>query len=146
MEEILKWAKELGVPLACVVACLYFYAAKIIPAQHQRDKEKDEGFIANLKEMTSRTESQTKLFIESQRSMLDTFRAEAEENRKQDQAVREHHKQVIEAITNQTRESLDQNSKWLNTTQANHNEIREDLKSIKSTIDMKFDQIIGKLK
>jgi len=146
MDQVLKWGKELGVPLMGLLACLYFYTAKIVPAQHERDKEKDSNFIKSLNDMSNRTEAQTKLFIESQRSMLDTFKSEAEENRKQDADVREHHKQVIETISKQTKDSLEQNNRWLDASQINHKEIREDLKEIKVTLDSKFDLMMAKLK
>ncbi len=132
--EVLKYVKELGIPLTCVVACLYFYAAKIIPAQYKRDIEKDDHFAKSINEMANRLEQQAKMFADSQKLIVENFRAEQEFNRRQDNDVREHHKQVINDISEQTKGILEQNMKFLQTTQDNHRDYKEQTKVILDSI------------
>lgn len=143
-EKILQFVKDLGLPLGSIVMMLYFYVAKVIPAQHVRESEKDINFMKSINEMTTRVESQTRLFIDSQKSMMDSFRAENEENRKQDSEIRAHHKEVIESISQQTKESLAQNTKWLDSSNNNYQELKNELKELKKSIDEKINLLLIK--
>ena len=135
---------------------LIFYAAKIIPAQHKRDQDKDESFARSIAETTARIENQTKLFAEVQRSLLENFRTETQLNREQDKEVREHHKQIISDISAQTREALEQNMKFLQANQDNHRDhreqtkiildsIRSDILTINEMINEKLDLVLTKI-
>ena len=99
-ETILKIVKEVGIPMALVFGMLYYFVYKVFPSWQTREKEKDEFFSNQIKQVAERHEAQSKLYAQTNKDLADSFRAETEANRKQDDIVREHHKQVISDIAN----------------------------------------------
>jgi len=139
---ILKVGQQLGIPVFCILAMLYFYIAKVIPAQHKREQEKEDSFAKSLINMANRIESQTTIFSSGQKSLVDNFIAESNSSR-------EYHKHIIGEMAGQTKDVLEQNMKFLQTVQDNHNDfkthtnnildsIREDI----AGISLKLDKIL----
>lgn len=139
---ILKVGRELGIPVFCILAMLYFYIAKVIPAQHKRDQDREDSFAKSLGNMADRIESQANLFSVGQKSLIDNFISESESSR-------EYHKGIIGEMAGQTKDVLEQNMKFLQTVQDNHADyknhsnniltsIREDI----AGISLKLDKIV----
>lgn len=127
-DKLIDLAKDFGVPVVCVLAMLYFFVAKYMPAQHTRDTEKDTNFMKSINELTIRSDLQAKNFVDAQKVLMDSYMADQDQNRKADADIRAHHKEVIESISQQTKESIAQNSRWLESTTTNHIELRSELK------------------
>jgi hydroxymethylpyrimidine pyrophosphatase-like HAD family hydrolase len=104
--DYVKLVKEVGAPLLITGLMIWFFIYKIIPAQHKRDQEKDESFIKTINGLSEKAEIQAKLFAERV----------AESGRE----AREHWKQMLSDIREQSKEHLDQNASFLETIQNNH--------------------------
>lgn len=166
--DLIKYGKDLGIPLASILAMLYFYVGKVIPAQHKRDGEKDEifskrlamkddEFTRSINQMADRIDNQARMFAEAQRIIVEQFKAEAEQNREQEKDMREHHKQIISDMAAQTKTVLEQNMRFLQSTQDDHKDfkqqtklildsIRADIITLNELINDKLDEVISKIR
>jgi len=139
---ILKVGQQLGIPVFCILAMLYFYISKVIPAQHKRDQDREDSFAKSLGNMADRIESQATIFSTGQKSLIDNFIAESESSR-------EYHKHIIGEMAGQTKEVLEQNMKFLQTVQDNHADYKNHSNNILSSIrediagiSLKLDKIL----
>ena len=140
-DTILKSIKEIGFPMALVFAMLYYFVYKVFPQWQAREKDKDEFFSNQIKIITDRYDALTKVSAQSIKDLMDGFRTEGEANRKQDDVVRDHHKQVISDIANNHKTVVSEIYKANGLIQEQNERILKTSTDISNKIDLKLDVI-----